>query len=142
MQPALPSLRIRMDELADKDILAGVLKPEPGLDWRWTRAHPRVRFAPDAAEGWQLRVKFTVIQAVLDKIGPQQVTILLNGHPLGSLHCARPGGMEFDALVPAGLLRTDIANIAGLDIQPVADFDGEELGVALQEMTLRWTVQR
>lgn len=137
--PAMSTLLVRMNALAGRDIVDDILENDAGMDWRWTRHHPRVRVWPDLAEGWQFHARLTVVRAVLDKIGRQTVTARLNERSIESRSFQKEGTVEFDSPIPAGLLRTDAPTILGLDIDGVlSTADGGDLGVLLHEIGLRW----
>ena len=137
--PAMSALFVPMNELAGRDIVDGILANDAGTVWRWTRRHPRVRVWPDLAEGWQFHARLTVVRAVLDKVGSQTVTARVNERSLESRSFQREGTVEFDSPIPAGLLRTDAPTILGLDIDGVLKTaEGDDLGVLLHEIGLRW----
>ena len=68
----------------NSSIIGGVLPVAPGLDWSWTTAHPAFRFKLDQPSGWDLDIKLTTADVVFDKIGPQQLTVFVNGTKTGS----------------------------------------------------------
>ena len=137
--PAMSALLVPMNELADRDIVGDILANDASAAWRWTRRRPRVRVWPDLAEGWRFHARLTVVRAVLDQVGRQTVTARVNERSLESRSFQTEGTVDFDSPVPAGLLRTDTPAILGLDIDGVLKTaEGEDLGVLLHEIGLRW----
>ena len=133
-------LLVHMNDKADRNIVTDVIVNDPGMTWRWTRSHPRVRVWADVVDGWQFHARITIAGAVIEKVRRQTVTLRVNDRSLGSRSFEKEGTVEFDSPVPAGMIRTDAATILGLDIDPVlTKSEGrEEFGVLLHEIGLRW----
>ncbi len=138
--PAMRELLVPMNDKADRDIVSDIIVNDPGMIWRWTRSHPRVRVWPDVADGWQIHARLTIAGTVIEKTRRQAVTLRVNDRSLDSRTFEKEGTVEFDSPVPAGVIRTGAPTIMGLDIDPVmTKSEGrEEFGVLLHEIGLRW----
>lgn len=70
---------------------AGVDPPNPSLDWAWITTSSRYSFLLEDRDDWQLDIHLTAVDYMLKKLGPQTVTVLLNGAELSKIVIDKPG---------------------------------------------------
>lgn len=117
---------------ADWGWIAGdVLPAAPGLDWRWTRAHPFFEFVLKDFDGWKVVAHVTAVDKVLAATGPQRVAASVNGTPVGSAILSRAGGYDLTFPVTAEVLKKASPAALHFDIDPCLVSDSpHEKGLA------------
>jgi hypothetical protein len=130
----LSTLKIA-DPLSAPQLLSGFYPLEEG-SWRWTRGNFSVKLR--TVKPARLVLKFTLPQAVLEKIGPVTLGATVDGHPLTSDTYSQPGNQIYQRDLPAAALsggsvivefQTDKA------LAPTAQ-DGRELAIIVTSVAL------
>jgi hypothetical protein len=118
---------------ADGWVLDGVAPGGPTDRTRWTHEHPRFRLWLDHVENWKFQMRVQIVDRILQDVGPQTVTITINGSVLDAPRFT--SGREYDYIraVPPGMLRMPGPVDIGLDVSPVwvVPGQGDRLGVLL-----------
>jgi hypothetical protein len=83
-------------------ILSGVDPPDPKLNWRWLTTVSQFVFQLEDRRDWQLDLHLTAVDYVLKKLGPQTVTVIVNGAEVGKLTLEKPGPFAAHLPVNAG----------------------------------------
>jgi hypothetical protein len=125
---------IRMnDPNAEAYIVSDVAKSVEGGTWRWTYRRPELRFFLRRSEHLKFAMDFVVADATFQQTGPVVLSIQVNGHPLETVRCARPGERHFEAPVPSGILQPNAINTVAVESDKVwtSPQDGAILGFIL-----------
>jgi hypothetical protein len=109
--------------------------------WRWTMGRFVVTLRPlagSADKGATLTLKFTLPEAVLDKVKSTSLTANVQNTAIGSQTYAKPGEHTFTADVPAALLKGDALTVEfSMDrFLPAGTVDGRELGLVFVSVGL------
>lgn len=104
-----------------------------GGAWRWTNERPELRFLLRSTSNLKAVFEFHVVPATFEKTGPVNVSVFVNGAPIGRINCPKPGAYVFKQPVPSKLLKAGDYNLlaAQLDKVYVSEMDGAKLGVTL-----------
>ncbi|HEV2687295.1 MAG TPA: hypothetical protein VGV35_02040 [Bryobacteraceae bacterium] len=120
-------------EFVVRDILSGE------GEQRWTLDHPELRFWVQPRPGMRFSMILWIAEATLRDTGPVTITLELNGHELGNIHCTHPGGYRFDQPVPIDWIhaREPVEVLAEADKVWISPSDGKHLAYLIQEAGFR-----
>ena len=109
--------------------------------WRWTMGKFVVTLRPPAGsadKGATLTLKFTLPEAVIDKVKSTTITATIQNTTVGSKTYSKPGEQTFTADVPATLLKGDAATVEfSMDkFITAGTVDGRELGMVFVNVGL------
>jgi hypothetical protein len=79
--------------------------------WRWSTSKFSVVLRPppgSAQNGAKLELRFTLPDAVVDKLGPVTVSAIVNGTPIAPQTFSQPGDYVYSQDVPAAPLGSDV----------------------------------
>jgi hypothetical protein len=102
--------------------------------WRWTMGAFAITLRPpsgSAERGARLTAKLSMPDAVLQKVKQPTLTATIQKKPIGSHTFTTPGDFNFQADVPAELLKNDAVTVE-FSLQPhlpAGAVDGRELGL-------------
>ena len=118
---------------ADAYVVSDITGYVESSSWRWTRKRPELRFFLDSIEHLKFKADFSIADATLKDTGPVTISVFINGHLLGKVHCADTGRKQFEKPVPAAFLNPKAVNFAALEIDKVwvSKTDGAVLGFIL-----------
>lgn len=120
------------DPQADLYLVQDFQDHGPGT-WRWTYAHPVLRFfAPDVPK-LRFVMDFSLPERTFRETGPVTLTLRLNGTAFDRHRCDTPGELHYSHTVPDDLLRRGAINLVAIDPDPVwvSKADGGRLGFIL-----------
>jgi hypothetical protein len=127
------------DPAAAAQLLEGFYGVEQGV-WRWTARKFSVALQPPAAaQDTQIEFKFTLPEAVAERLKSVTLTARVNGADIGSETYEQAGDQVFSKPVPAGALQGGALNVEfELDkaLQPT-EADQRELGVVAISVALK-----
>jgi hypothetical protein len=83
-------------------ILSGVDPPDPKLNWRWLTTVSQFGFRLEDRPDWQLDLHLTAVDYVLKQLGPQSLTVIVDGAEVGKLTLEKPGPFAAHLPVKAG----------------------------------------
>jgi hypothetical protein len=72
-------------------INSGVDPPDPKLNWRWITTSSTYSFQLEDRPDWQFDLHLTAVDYVLKALGPQTVTVLMNGSEVSKLVLDKAG---------------------------------------------------
>jgi len=112
-----------------------------GDAWRWSTSKFSLVLRPPlgaAQNGARLELNFTLIDAVVKKLGPVTVTATVNGTPAGSETYSQPGDYTFSHEVPASALGADVvtAEFSTDKALPPTGLDKRELALIVKTIGL------
>lgn len=90
-------------------IAGGLSTDIMGGAWRWAYPKAETRFYLPSKSGWSAKLEFAIAKSILDKTGPQVLTIFVNNNKADELHYDHDGNYVWkkpvpeDWLVPAGM---------------------------------------
>jgi len=100
--------------------------------WRWSGERPTFRFVLREVEGLRFTMDFSVAGAVLERTGPQTVSVFINGRLLGRARYAEHGEQRFEQAVDPSWLKVGEDTIVTAHVEPVwVSPDGTKLGIIL-----------
>ncbi len=82
--------------------------------WRWSASKFSVVLRPPAGaaqNGANLELRFTLHEAVVNKLGPVTVSAKVNGTPVASETFSQPGDQVYSHEVPASALGSDVVTV-------------------------------
>ena len=91
----------KVDEAAGK-VKEGVDKALPNLDWSWVHNKAAFSFQLEDRPDWYLDLHLTAVDYVLKEVGPQSLTILLNGKEISKKTLDKKGAVFLHFPVSAG----------------------------------------
>jgi hypothetical protein len=138
--PLLGSLIQAGGSEADRQLLKGFHGLEQG-SWRWTMGRFSVLLRPPAGvarDGGQLRLKCTVPEIVLQKLGPTSLQVSVAGTALSPIPLSKAGEQEVLLPVPAAALAGDAVTVdfALSRYFAAGEYDGRELGIIFSSAAL------
>jgi hypothetical protein len=135
-EPAPAAMSVRMsDGSVDGALVRDVQGAEPGVAWRWTNQHPRIRLWVDRPDGLDLVLKFTLPGVVLKQTGAIHAGITVNEQRIDTITLDREQEYQYVKRVPPGVVAANAEAVVGLDFDRtfVSPRDGVRLAVLLEE---------
>lgn len=132
--PPLSKPLLRMsDPDADGWILDGIAPAALGERTRWTHQRPRVRLWLDSTDAWRFRMDLQVVERIVKDVGPQTITITINGSVLDAPTYNAGGEYEYSHAVPPSFLKQGGPVEVALHVDPVwaVPGQGDRLGILL-----------
>jgi hypothetical protein len=131
--PTLVSMVYASDPKAAIQLIRGFHGMEQN-SWRWTMGRFVVTLRPPAGsaeKGATLSLKFTLPEAVLNKVKSTSLSATIQNTAIGSRTYDKPGEYTFTADVPPALLKGDSVTVEfSMDrFLPAGAVDGRELGL-------------
>lgn len=123
------------DPRADAQLLYGFHASE-GQHWRWTMKKFAVSLRPPPGGpllGARLEMRFTLLDAVAEKLKDLSITATVNGRRLAPFHVTHPGDQKYSMLVPKRVLAGDAVTVE-FELSravPPGEIDGRELGLVV-----------
>ena len=100
--------------------------------WRWAFPHAELRFYLPGAKGWNARMEFAIAKTILDKTGPQTLTLFVNNNQVDQLRYERDGNYIWDRPIPENLLVPAGMNYLRIEVDKTApDETHRQLGFIL-----------
>ena len=120
------------DPNADLYLVQGFTARDAGT-WRWTYAHPVLRFYVPAATRMRFDMDYSIPDRTFEDTGPVTLTLRINGGLLDRHLCNKPGQLHYSHEVPPGLVHPNAVNLVSIDPDPVwvSKADGGRLGFIL-----------
>ena len=97
-------------------IKEGVDKALPNLDWSWVHNKAAFSFQLEDRPDWYLDLHLTAVDYVLKEVGPQSLTILLNGKEISKKTLDKKGAVFLHFPVSAGPKPEVAPNIAPCEV--------------------------
>jgi hypothetical protein len=121
---------------ADAYIVQGVAAHTEGTGFRWTYAHPMLRFRLPRVEHLRFVMDFAIPETTFRVTGPLTLSISLNGRPFDHPRFDHPGQQHYESEVPPDLLHADGMNLVAVDPDKLytAPEDGVKLGFPLSRV--------
>ena len=122
-----------MEDATAGDYLVQDFQDRGTSPWRWTYAHPVLRFFVPEAPRLNFTMDFTIPPQTFRDTGPVTLTLRVNGALLDRHRCSQPGQQHYSHGVPNNLLRANAINFVAIDPDPVwvSSDDGTRLGFIL-----------
>jgi hypothetical protein len=142
-EKSLPALST-MVHVADPKTAGQLVKGFHGVEqnaWRWTMKEFSVTLGPPPVgmeKASLLRVKLTVPDAVINKVGPVTLSASVEGTPLEPEKYSKSGEYAYSRDVPAEALRGDVI-LAEFSLDkaiPAGPLDRRELGIVVSSIGL------
>jgi hypothetical protein len=124
---------IEMGDTWSDDYVVRDITAEQGV-LRWAFLHPELRFRLKQTAGLRFEMRFAIPEVTFKVTGPVTVSCTIEGRPLGTLRCNRPGEYLLARPVPEGWLATDREIHATFSAEPrwVSPDDGNQLSFLLR----------
>jgi hypothetical protein len=121
---------------ADAYIVQGIGHGTEGTGYRWTFAHPVLRFRVPRVERPRFLIDFALPPATFSVTGPVTLTISFNGRLFDRPRFEQSGPQHYEREVPPGFLHVDAINQVSIDPDKVytAPADGAKLGFPLSRV--------
>jgi hypothetical protein len=121
---------------ADAYIVQGVAAHTEGPGFRWTYAHPVLRFRLPGVERLRFVMDFALPEITFRVTGPVTLSISLNGRPFDHPRFDHPGQEHYERDVPPDYLRADAINLVAIDPDKLytAPEDSAKLGFPLSRV--------
>jgi len=100
---------------ANAYIVQGIAADTEGTGYRWTYAHPVVRFWLPHMDRPKFHMDFAYPERVFRLIGPLTLTFSVNGKQFDRVTYQAPGQLQYEREVPPELLRWDAINLVAID---------------------------
>ena len=115
------------------------ISPTPGTE-RWTFDHPEMWLPVEPHPGLRFEMRFHIHPNTFRDTGPVTVTVKINGHLLGSIHCDHVGSYQFDQPVPEEWVHAGEPTHILAEASPLwtAPEDRTHLGYLIDEAGFRW----
>jgi hypothetical protein len=84
--------------------------------YRWTHANPELRFFLTNIENRTFKLEFGVNPLILKQVGPLEMTILINQHPLAKVRHVTAGDKVFEKRVPKSWLVLNGENLVNIRV--------------------------
>ena len=132
-EPPVDAFLIRMANPSANSRIVRDIIPLP--DMRWTAAKPAIRLALPDTGPWLARVEFRTTAEVFKAVGPQTITLRVNGQAVGNLTAEKPDRYEYSVPVPPGAITSNGSVVLEAEVRPAwVATDGVVLGVLLDAM--------